>query len=99
MHMLRCIERHAGPVFQRNEFPKEEGNVDAPLREAVKRAGGMRALGRLLGIPYQAVQKWKRTPATRVLELERLTKVPRYELRPDLYPPAEYRPHPRRKDA
>ena len=65
--------------------------MDAALREAVKQAGGMRALGRALGIPYQAVQKWKRTPPTRVLELERLTKVPRYKLRPDLYPPAEYK--------
>jgi len=64
--------------------------MDAALQEAVKRAGGLVALGRLMGIPYQAVQKWKRTPPTRVLELERLTKVPRYRLRPDLYPPAEY---------
>ena len=44
-------------------------------------------------ISKQAVYLWFRTqvPVNRVLELEKLTGVPRYELRPDIYPPKEYK--------
>lgn len=45
------------------------------------------------GISEQAVYLWFRTkiPATRVIELEKITGTPRYELRPDIYPPEEYK--------
>lgn len=61
--------------------------MDAALREAVARAGGLHALARKLGISWQAVQQWRRCPAVRVLEVERLTGVSRYALRPDVYGP------------
>jgi DNA-binding transcriptional regulator YdaS (Cro superfamily) len=55
------------------------------LREAIEKAGGVNALGRKLGISGQAVQKWRRVPAERIVDIERLTGVPRDKLRPDLY--------------
>lgn len=60
--------------------------MDEALREAIVRAGGMRALGRKLGISHRAIGGWQRCPVLRVLEIERLTGVSRYRLRPDVYP-------------
>lgn len=60
--------------------------MDEALREAIRRAGGQRALGRQLGIAGNAVRQWLRVPAERVLEVERLTGVSRHDLRPDIYP-------------
>jgi DNA-binding transcriptional regulator YdaS (Cro superfamily) len=56
------------------------------LMEARRRAGGLRAFGRLLGISGQAISQWRQAPAVRVLEIERLTGVSRHDLRPDIYP-------------
>lgn len=48
---------------------------------------GLRALiARELGISRQAVCAWKRVPAERVLQVERITGIPRSDLRADLYP-------------
>ena len=63
--------------------------MDKALREAIFRAGGMRALGRQLGISHAAVQQWKKCPVLRVLEIERLTGVPKEELRPDVFRPPD----------
>lgn len=57
--------------------------------KAAEKAGGISALARSLGVSRQAVFQWKRIPAERVLAIEVHTGVPRYELRPDLYPRAE----------
>lgn len=38
-----------------------------------------------LGISVQAVSQWRRVPGARVLEVERITGVSRYEIRPDIY--------------
>jgi len=60
---------------------------DQGLERAIEAAGGVRALARLVGVSQPAVSNWTRIPADRVLAIESLTKVPRGELRPDLYPP------------
>ena len=55
------------------------------LKRAIEAAGGPTKLGRQLGISGAAVVMWGRLPATRVLEVERITGVPKELLRPDLY--------------
>lgn len=48
-----------------------------------------RDLARQLGITAQAVSQWSRVPVERVLDVERVSGVPRHELRPDIYPPPQ----------
>lgn len=57
-----------------------------PIALAAKEFGGVVKLSLALGLSRAAVSNWKRIPAERVLEVERLTGVPRGMLRPDLYP-------------
>jgi DNA-binding transcriptional regulator YdaS (Cro superfamily) len=61
-------------------------------REALDRAAatfiGYAELARKLGVSPQAVSAWRqrgRVPAERVLQIEQLTGVSRYALRPDIY--------------
>lgn len=63
--------------------------MNEALDLAIKRAGGLTRLAASLGISKQAVLQWEKVPPLRVLEVERASGVPRSELRPDLYPPAE----------
>ena len=65
----------------------------SPLDRAAKVMGTQAALAEKLGVTAQAVTNWRRNgvPAERVLDIERVTGVPRHELRPDIYPPDEYR--------
>ncbi|MCJ2051198.1 transcriptional regulator [Methylobacterium sp. J-070] len=60
------------------------------MREALRRwldkAGGSRTVARQLGISRQAVEQWVSVPPTRVLDVERITGIPRHQLRPDIYP-------------
>ena len=60
---------------------------DKVLREAIREAGGVRVLARALGIDHTAIVRWERVPPLRVLEIERLTGISRYRLRPDVYGP------------
>lgn len=50
-------------------------------------AGGGAALAKELGITREAVYQWPECPVRRVLDVERISGVPRHELRPDIYPP------------
>ena len=45
-------------------------------------------LAEALGISPGAITQWDRIPAERVIDIERITGIPRHELRPDLYPEA-----------
>lgn len=71
--------------------PKE---VSAGRDKAVQAAGSESELARRLGIRVQSVQQWTRIDDKWLLEVERVTGVPREELRPDLY-----RTTPKRKQA
>jgi len=54
---------------------------------AKSKVGGASGLAKLLGrITPQAISQWRRVPAERVLDVERVTGVGRHELRPDIYP-------------
>lgn len=60
------------------------------LRALLKAKGiNLALLASLVGIDKATATRWaqRRIPAERVLEVERLTGVPRHELRPDIYPP------------
>ena len=55
------------------------------VEKAAEVSGGVVKLAQALGINYRSFHSWKRVPAERVLDLERVTGIPRHELRPDLY--------------
>ena len=58
------------------------------LTEAMERLGGQRALARALGnVSFQAVANWVVVPPARVLDVERVSGVSRYRLRPDVFGP------------
>ena len=58
-----------------------------PLERAIEAAGGVRPLAAALGITAEAIYVWKQCPVMRVLDVERISGIPRHELRPDVYPP------------
>lgn len=60
-----------------------------PLKRVIKDFGTARALAAALDITPQAVSQWKKVPIFHVLEIEKLTGIPRHELRPDVYPVPE----------
>ena len=60
--------------------------TSAGLQKAIEKTGSGARLADQLGVTRQALYQWHRIPAERVLEIERITGVPRHELRPDLYP-------------
>ena len=68
-------------------------DMEQACERAKAAAGGPSALARALtesGSPIrpQGITKWSRVPAERVLEVERLSGISRYDLRPDVYGPA-----------
>lgn len=66
--------------------------MNTALETAIEIAGGAIPLAEALGISRQAVQQWKQVPPERVLQVERITGVSRYALRPDVYgsPPRNF---------
>jgi DNA-binding transcriptional regulator YdaS (Cro superfamily) len=58
---------------------------DKGLQHAIKTAGGVRRLAELLGTSHVAILSWGRIPSHRIIQIERVTGIPREELRPDLY--------------
>jgi len=60
---------------------------DEALQRAIKQIGTSNEFAALLGVKPQAVSQWDRVPPLRVLDVERISGVPRHELRPDIYPP------------
>jgi DNA-binding transcriptional regulator YdaS (Cro superfamily) len=50
-----------------------------------QRRGLMAKIAGELGITRAAVAMWRRVPAERVAAVERITEIPKHELRPDLF--------------
>jgi DNA-binding transcriptional regulator YdaS (Cro superfamily) len=64
------------------------------IRSHFKQHRGLKVrVARELGITHGAVSQWlaagRGIPATRVLDVERVTGISRHELRPDIYPVQE----------
>jgi DNA-binding transcriptional regulator YdaS (Cro superfamily) len=55
------------------------------LSKAIKKAGGVCALARAIGITSAALAQWKQVPSGRILQVEAVTRISRAKLRPDLY--------------
>jgi DNA-binding transcriptional regulator YdaS (Cro superfamily) len=73
-----------------------ESMKTSALDRAKQRTGGATGLAQALNaladadskrITPQAISQWKRVPPERCLEVERVSGVSRYELRPDVYGP------------
>lgn len=60
--------------------------ITAFTRRQAPGPGGIKALARALGVKHQTFYSWRRVPAERVIDIERLTGISRHRLRPDLYP-------------
>jgi DNA-binding transcriptional regulator YdaS (Cro superfamily) len=60
---------------------------DPGLEIAIAEAGGVRKLARLVERSSSTVAVWTRIPVEHVLIIEKAIKIPRHELRPDIYPP------------
>lgn len=56
------------------------------LRHPFTEHGFKTKLARMMGLAPCSIYQWGRVPAGRVLDVERLTGIPRHELRPDIYP-------------
>lgn len=65
------------------------------LEKAIKIAGGQTALGKHLNKTQAHIWVWlnrdRKVPAKYAIQIEKFTGVPRHELRPDIYPPEEYK--------
>lgn len=64
------------------------GGMKIDLKDLLKRRGmRLSDLARLTGADKGSVTRWgqRRVPPERVPEIERVTGIPRYELRPDLW--------------
>jgi DNA-binding transcriptional regulator YdaS (Cro superfamily) len=59
------------------------------VEKAVEAAGGKGFLAKRFEISRQSIEKWirqERIPVERVLAIEEMSGISRYELRPDIYP-------------
>lgn len=63
----------------------ERKGRDPALEKLFQERGMQRRISAGLGITASAVQQWKRIPAERVIDVSRVTGVPPWVLRPDLY--------------
>lgn len=56
------------------------------VQQAAEKAGGLSELARKLGIKHNAFYRWHQVPASRVLQIEKITGISRHDMRPDIYP-------------
>lgn len=58
---------------------------DVAVETAVGKVGSLTKLAARLGISRQAIRDWEKVPPKHVLQMEAISGVSRYELRPDIY--------------
>lgn len=59
--------------------------MDKGLEIAIRAIGSASALAEALHVTRQAISKWRKIPLERVIAVERITGVPREQLRPDVF--------------
>lgn len=67
------------------KIPAIQREMAKALTKAIEKAGNGSELARALNITRQAISQWEIAPIDRVLEIEAITGVTRFELRPDYY--------------
>jgi DNA-binding transcriptional regulator YdaS (Cro superfamily) len=61
--------------------------MKAIVKQAIKAFGSKAKTARALGVTRSAISQWRNIPVNRVIDIEKITGIPRAELRPDIYPP------------
>jgi DNA-binding transcriptional regulator YdaS (Cro superfamily) len=69
----------------------DEAVKPTPMSEVIEAAGGTALLAQHLGIQAPSIYSWRRVPVARVKAVSALTKIPPYELRPDVWEPPKRR--------
>ena len=79
------MPRRASPRFiERQRQGRGATFRSRALKRAIKAAGGVSALARELGITPQSLSEWPEPPLEHVVQIEQLSGVSRFDLRPDL---------------
>lgn len=55
------------------------------IKDILKAGGGPSNLSKLIGIHHTAIIRWKAVPVNRLAVIEKITGIPREELRPDIF--------------
>jgi DNA-binding transcriptional regulator YdaS (Cro superfamily) len=76
-----------GPTTADGQADRKPVEAQGALDRAMAAAGNAASLARKLGVTRQALSQWEIVPAIRVLDVKRITGIPRQELRPDMHPP------------
>ena len=78
------------PAFNTQAASSDVANADPDalmMRRLLKHVGGLKRLGAIVGRDHSTVIKWKRVPLHHVAAIVAATKIPREELRPDVWGP------------
>ena len=78
--------------LRKRDQPRDE-TIGKAVDEAIEEGGGPTSMGQYLGRSRSSVIEWQQTgrvPVEHVIKIEKATGVPRWRLRPDVYPPEEY---------
>jgi DNA-binding transcriptional regulator YdaS (Cro superfamily) len=66
--------------------------MNIQIKKAAEAAGGVVRLSLMLGLSRGAVSQWREIPVRHLANVERITGIPRSELRPDIFGPLEVVP-------
>lgn len=85
----QCQLRLHVPVMGKISTHKETNETRTPVDRAIYAAGGIQYLAEKLGTSRAAIYNWKNAggeiPFERLAEVERVTGIPRWSLRPEIF--------------